>query len=294
VKIAITGANGRAGRYAISEFLEHGYEVTAIVHKNLSQELSRMAVPPPGRTAEDAPIRLLRAELSDYGQTVSALTGADAVVHLAAIPHPRTDSPDVVFGTNVMSTWNVLQAAELLGITKLVLASSVNAVGAIFSSRRVPPLYFPIDEEHPTRAEDPYALSKWVGEQIADGFARKRPVQIASFRFHWMASPEALEQLRANPQSDPEPRSKDFWGYVDQRDCARAYRLAIEAEWEGHEAFFINASDTYLDIPTRKALEQCYPGVPLRRELPGYSMVIDCSKAKQLFGWEPLHSWRTG
>jgi nucleoside-diphosphate-sugar epimerase len=293
VRVVITGANGRAGGYAISEFLEHGYEVTATIHRNLSQELAMRATPPPGRPAEEAPIRFLRADMGDYGQTVSALRGADAVVHLAAIPHPRTDPPHVVFETNVMSMWNVLQAAEVLGIKKLVLASSVNAIGAIFSSKRVPPLHFPIDEEHPTRAEDPYALSKWIGEQIADGFARKRSVQIASFRLHWMAAPEALEKLRENPLSDPEPRSKDFWGYVDQRDCAGAYRLAIEAEWEGHEAFFINAGDTSLSIPTKQALEQCYPDVPLKRELGEYEMVIDCSKAKRFFGWEPKYGWRS-
>lgn len=292
--VVITGANGRAGGYAISEFLEHGYQVTAVIHRNLGAELQKLASPPPGRPAEEAPIRLLRADTTDYGQTVSALQGADAVVHLAAIPSPRTDPPQVVFQTNVMSTWNVLRAAELLGIRKLVLASSINAIGAIFSTKRVPPLYFPIDEEHPTRAEDPYALSKWAGEQIADGFARRRSVQMASFRLHWMAAPEALARLRESPIMDPEPRSKDFWGYVDQRDCARAYRLAIEAQWEGHEAFFINANDTILGIPTRQALDQCYPDVPVKKELAEYEMVISCAKAKRFFGWEPLFGWRPG
>lgn len=291
MKIAITGANGRAGYYAISEFLEHGYEVLAIVHRNISAGLRKMATPSHGDPSS-AQIDLFRAELDDYSQALSALRGAEAVVHLAAIPTPLSDPPDVVFRTNVMSTWNVLQAAEVLGIRKLVLASSVNAIGAIFSSRKVPPLYFPIDEEHPPRAEDPYALSKWVGEQVADGFARKRQVQIASFRLHWMVGPEVLEKLRAEPQRDPEPRAKDFWGYVDQRDCARAYRMAIKADWEGHETFFINASDTYLDIPTEEAITRCYPGVPFKRELPDFSAAIDCSKAKRLFGWEPEHSWR--
>src|SRR5436309_2733878 len=77
-----------------------------------------------------------------------------------------------------------LAAGGLLKVPKLVLASSINAIGMAYSNENVPPLYFPVDEEHPTRAEDSYSLSKWVGEQVADGFARRRPVQIASFRFH--------------------------------------------------------------------------------------------------------------
>jgi nucleoside-diphosphate-sugar epimerase len=292
VRIAITGANSKAGPYAIREFLAHGYDVTATVHRNISEELTRLATPPASKPDAEASVRLLRADMMDFGQVVTALQGADLVLHLAAIPHPRTDPMHVVFNTNVMSTWNVLQAAEVLDIKKLVLASSVNAIGAIFSAKLVPPLYFPIDEEHPTRAEDPYALSKWVGEQIADGFARRRRVQIASFRLHWMIGPETMEQVAAHPHADALPRAGDFWGYIDQRDCARAYRLALEAEWEGHEAFFINAKDTTLSLPTKVAIEQCYPGVPFKRKLDKYEMPIDCSKAKHFFGWEAERSWR--
>jgi UDP-glucose 4-epimerase len=194
-----------------------------------------------------------------------------------------------------LSTWNVLQAAEVLGINKLVLASSVNAVGATWTGRIVAPQYFPIDEEHPTRAEDCYSLSKWVGEQIADGFARKRPDrsgQIASFRFHGLLDDERLKVLKASPITDPYKGAEGFWGYVHIKDAARACRLALEADWTGHHAFFINAEDTMLNIPTEEALSTCYPGVRLKKPLEGFASPLDCSKAKRLFGWEPLYSWK--
>jgi UDP-glucose 4-epimerase len=271
--IVVTGGSGRAGTYVVADLREAGYEV-----RNVDQ-----------RRAEG--MRVFEADVTDLGQTISALRGADAVVHLAAIPSPGRHPESVVFGVNVMSTWNVLEAAEILGIQKLVLASSVNAVGLSYSEHRIEPIYFPVDEGQPARPEESYSLSKWVGEQMADAFARKRRVQIASFRFHglWDTSRDTGRRL---PQTDPEPGAKHLWAYLDLRDAARACRMALEAEWEGHEAFFLTASDTLLSLPTKEAIERTYPGVPLRRELPGFAAAFDVNKAERLFGWKPRYSWR--
>src|SRR5579862_8250486 len=109
--IVVTGGSGRAGAYIIPELAEHGHRVRNVDRRG-----------PEG----ESPARLFRADLTDLGQTIAALEGAEAVIHLAAIAHPMSDPAQVVFHTNVTSTWNVLQAAELLKIPKLVLASSIN------------------------------------------------------------------------------------------------------------------------------------------------------------------------
>ena len=275
MRVVVTGGSGKAGSYIIPELLEHGHDVVSM-----------------DTVAGSVDTPFMRADVTDYGQTLSVLRGADWVVHMAAIPSPVHDPPEVVFSTNVVSTWNVLQAAEVLGIEKLVLASSVNAVGLVFSSETVPPLYLPVDEEHPTRAEDSYSLSKLVGEEIADGFCRKTPMQIASFRFHGLRRDDELKELRASPEADPMPGAKSFWGYLRLTDAARACRMALEADWKGHEAFFLNASDTSIGVPTEEAAATAYPGVPFKKPMPGFQAAIDCSKAKELFGWESTGSWR--
>jgi nucleoside-diphosphate-sugar epimerase len=276
MRIAVTGGSGRAGRYVVLELLQHGHDVTNV------------DVSP----CDDSRARFLRADVCDFGQVLPALRDVEAVVHLAGIPGPLNNPPDVVFSTNVLSLWNVLQAAEVLGIPRIVFSSSINAIGASFSRTLRPPLFFPIDEAQPTRAEDPYALSKWVGEQIADGFARRRMVQIASLRLHGLWDDARYRDLREHPISDPQVRAKNFWGYVHLDDCASACRLALEKEWQGHEVMFINASDTVLSIPTAEALAQVYPGVPLKKEFRGFEATISIEKAKRLLGWEPLRSWR--
>ena len=277
--VAVTGGSGRAGAYIIRELAEHGRQV-----RNVDQR----------EPAGDLPARFYRTDATDLGQTVAALEGAEAVIHLAAIVHPLSDPPQVVFQTNVRSTWNVLQAAELLKIPKLVLASSINAIGMAYSRESVPPQYLPVDEEHPTRAEDSYSLSKWVGEQIADGFARRRPVQIASFRFHGLWDTRSDSARRRPAQTDPAPGAKQLWGYTDLTDAARACRMALEADWQGHEVFFITAADTSLALLTREAIAATLPGVPLRAELPGFASAFDCSRAERLFGWRAERSWREG
>ena len=162
MRIVVTGGSGRAGQFIIPELVRHGHQV-------VNTDLNCIA---------QSEVEFLQADLAHYEQTLSVLHGADAVIHMARIRKP---APEVEFSSHVIFTWNVLQAADALGIPKLIVASSIHAIGI---RTLVPPLYLPIDEEHPTRAEHAYSIGKWVGEQIADGFARRRQVQIASFRLH--------------------------------------------------------------------------------------------------------------
>ncbi len=273
----VTGGSGRLGTMVIRELAARGRKA-----RNVDLHA------PDG----DSPARFFKADLTDMGQTVAALDGAEAVVHLGAIIHPLADPAQVVFQTNVMSTWHVLQAAEHLQIPKLVLASSINAMGISFNRENIPPQYLPVDEAHLTRAEDSYSLSKWVGEQIADGFARRRPVQIASFRFHGLWDTRADDPRRPTAPTDPAPGAKHLWGYTDLNDAARACCMALEADWNGHEVFFITGADTHLDLPTRAAIAATLPGVSLRADLPGFASAYDCAKAERLFGWRAERSWR--
>ncbi len=235
----------------------------------------------------------MKTDCTDLGEVVAALKGAEAVIHMAAIPSPVRDPEHEVFRVNMLSNWNVLEAAEIHGIRKVVMASSINAIGAGFSKGPVPPEYFPIDEAHPTRAEDGYAQTKWLGEGMADAFCRRGPMQIASMRFHALMDAARQQSLQANPITDPGGRlAMGFWGWTDRGDAARACRLAIEKEWEGHEAFFINGRDTILSVPTEEAIQQVYPDSPIRKPLPGFASALDPSKAERMLGWRHEKEWQ--
>ncbi|MDA1280419.1 MAG: NAD(P)-dependent oxidoreductase [Chloroflexi bacterium] len=284
--VFVTGSTGRAGQYIVKDLLDHGYEVVG-VDKN-----------PPGGTsairAADYTFKIV--DVTDFGQVLSAMKGCDAIIHMAAIPNPIMAPEHEVFRVNMTSNWNVLEAAEVHKVDRVVLASSINAVGAVFSKGITPRPYFPMDEDHPTYAEDAYSQSKWLGEEIADAFVRRRPgkVQIASMRFHGLMDRERQTALNARPERGGAHgnNAKHFWGWTDIAEAARACVLAIEVDFGGHEAFFINGEDTSADEPTEQLISAVYPEAEIRTPMPGHRSAISVEKAKRLLGWEPKVTWR--
>ncbi|OUC08499.1 hypothetical protein RY27_08600, partial [Litorilinea aerophila] len=171
MNILVTGGSGRIGRYVLRELAAAGHHVTNV-------DLA---------PAPEEPGTFLRVDLTDAGEVYQALARAkaEAVVHLGAwanagmVPDART------YGDNVRGTYHVFQACADLGIRRIVAASSAQVYG--FAA--APPHYVPVDEEHPLRPVNSYALSKVVGEQVADYFVANFGLTILSFRFMGVRPP---------------------------------------------------------------------------------------------------------
>lgn len=270
--IAVTGGSGLIGRAVIDLARAQGHAVTSIDQVPPSAEHARANVP------------FIQTNMTNYDDVERALRRADAVIHLAAIPSPN-DHPDYeVHHNNVVSSYNVLSAAQRLGIHRVCQASSVNAIGAAFN--RWPHYdYFPIDEEHPTYNEDPYSLSKWICEQQGDCFGRRyEQMTIASLRFHWVVA--HLDDVTMYVPYMGEVLAKQLWGYTLLHDAARACLLALTATYSGHETFLIIAPDTMVDTPSAELARQHWPDVPLVKGLRGVEGFYDCSKAQRFLGWK--------
>ena len=288
MKVLVTGGAGLAGSAIAHELVDHGYDVLRADHVAPAEA--------PLTRGQAGASSFKFVDTTDAAQVISAMQGCDAVIHMAAIPNPRMASEFEVFRVNMLSNWAVLEAAEIHGVRKIVMASSVNAIGAVFSKGITPRPYFPIDEEHPTFAEDSYSQSKWLGEEMAEAFVRRRPgkIQIASMRFHGLLTKERQADLRtrvADGGSD-ENAPKHFWGWTDLEEAAVACRLAIEKDWDGHEAFFINATDTSSMTPTIDLVRDAYPDAEIKGNLEGFATAISIDKARRMLGWEPKVTWR--
>ena len=281
--VLVTGGSGKMGHYVIAELLANGYDVVSTDRK----------APKSTRGFE-----FIEADVTEPDDAMRVMAGCDQIVHLAAIPNPLVASEWEVLRVNTMSNWAVLEAAEKHEIRNIVMASSINAIGAAFSRHRVPRPYFPLDEEQGTLCQDSYALSKWYGEVMADTFIRRNPgaMQIASMRFHWLGTrAEQRDRKLAKTPSKTNPlrrNAMDFWGWVDIGEAAVACRLALTTEWEGHEAFFINGPDTMLEVPTEEAIAQAFPESEIRSPLPGFASAISAAKAERILGWKPVVTWR--
>ena len=190
--------------------------------------------------------------------------------------------------------YNVLDASRLLGIRKVVAASSECALGYIFAKRPIPVKYYPIDEEHPIDPQDGYGGSKAVGEDLCRSFASAYGMQAVSLRFGRVVFAESdYEEIISTSQADPEVFKRFFWSYVDVRDVATACRLALETDGLGAEVFNIIAADSQQETPTNELMAEHYPEAEDRtNRREGTFSPHDSSKAGRLMGWEPRHSWR--
>jgi nucleoside-diphosphate-sugar epimerase len=272
-RVVVTGGAGKAGRAVVRELCGHGRDV-------LSVDLARR---------DDLPCEQLVADLTDYGETVDALKGAAAVVHLAAIPAPGLKPDELTFRVNITSTYNVFAAAPLLGLQRVVWASSETVLGLPFE--REPPRYAPLDEEHAPFAASSYALSKVAGEELARQFARWSGIAYVGLRFSNVMEPHDYARF-ARFQEDASLRRWNLWGYVDARDVAQACRLALDAQLDGAEVFVVAAGDTVMTRPNADLMAEVYPAVELRRELGDHDTLLSIEKARRMLGYEPRHSWR--
>jgi nucleoside-diphosphate-sugar epimerase len=279
-RVVVTGGSGKLGRACVHDLLEHGYEVINV------------DVAP----SDDARAPLIRADLTDFGQTIEVLSEIDdrydtidAVVHLAAIPAPGLAPNHEIFRVNTLSTYNVFESARRLGVDNVVWASSETVLGLPFDT---PPPYIPVDEEYDARPESAYSLSKEVGERMANQFCRWDPgLKIACLRFSNVMYEEEYEHFPGF-DADSASRRWNLWGYIDARDGAQAIRKAIETEFTGAEAFIIANADTVMSRPNAELVAEQFPGVELRDGVGDNDTLLGIDKARRVLGYEPAYTWR--
>jgi nucleoside-diphosphate-sugar epimerase len=281
MRVVVTGGSGKVGRAVLRDLLEHGHEV-----------LNVDRVPPDQTRSPPAPF--LPADLTDYGQTLEALSGAEvlsgveAVVHLAAIPSPVHATPDVVFSTNIRSTHTVFAAAVRLGLKRVVWASSETTLGTPFDT---PPEYAPVDERSQLRPESSYALSKVLGEEMARQFARWSDVPFVGLRFSNVMERADYQQFPSY-WDDAQIRKWNLWSYVDESHAAEGVRRALDADTGGAQAFIIAAADSVMRRPSRELMAEVFPGVAVAEQLAEHGTLLAIDEARRVLGYDPAFSWR--
>lgn len=277
--VVVTGAEGHLGRVVVARLRDERMDVTC-VDRHIVGPLDKM-------TRE--------VDLRDLGQVYGALAGADAVLHLGAIPWPVGRPPEVVYANNVVSQFNVCEAAATLGIRRLVSASSVSALGFPFQHRRSEPLYLPIDEEHPLAPQDAYGLSKANGEDIMTAYCRRGAGSAVSLRFPTILTKALYGDFIGDVHADPGGSAHYLWSYIDARDAAEACLLALTAPCDGHQPLYVTADDTTSDLPTDTLLDRYYPTVQRRWPVgaAAHRPLLATARAETLLGFRPQYSWRS-
>lgn len=276
--IVVTGSSGLLGRHVTQAIRSAGHDVVGID-----------TAPPQDERALDH----ITADLKDLGAAMALVRDAKAVVHAAAIPRPLGRVAHDVFTTNVTATFNVVEAAALNGVPRIVYASSYSITGFPFNEAPVTPSYFPFDRDYPAAPQDAYALSKWLGEEIVAAAIRKSDMSAVSLRMPWIQTAESFANDIAPHRDDPDFAAQNLWSYLDARDAGAAFLAAVEAELDGHRRLFVSAADTFADVPTAELLRDTYPTVPLKRPIAATDTIFAIEEPRDVLGFQPQYSWRS-
>jgi nucleoside-diphosphate-sugar epimerase len=289
-RIVFTGGSGKAGRHAIAYLRAQGHAV-------LNVDL---------RPLEMDGVNTLITDMTDSGQVFNALSmhfdfdglrsgegpaPIDAVVHFAAIPRILLHPDNETFKANVVSTYNVIEAATKLGINKIVIASSETTYGVCFSEGDQDYHAFPIEEDYDVDPMDSYGLSKLVNEKTARAFARRTGADIYALRISNVVSPEDYERFPAF-LADPLSRKRNAWSYVDARDLGQIVDLCIAKDGLGFQVFNAVNDEITANEPTEAFLKKWAPNSPITRPMGDREAPLSNRKIRDMLGFKEQHNWR--
>lgn len=267
MKLVVTGSSGKLAQHLLPK-LAHEHEVLLYDIQPSNQRH----------------LTYVQGEVVDRAKLSKAFRGADAVIHLAALRSHFNHLPKKVMETNVLGTFCVLEEARNKGVKKLLFSSSDALIGIAQSKTEVSPEYLPIDEKHPLKPQDPYGISKMLGEEMCRCYATGYGINIIALRFSNILCP-GDEQIYLADAKDPSVRSKSLWAWVHVEDAVQAIIKALVSEMKGFDVFHVAADDLcLLDPDVSNLLKTYFPKTPTNRSLSGKKGLIDCNKAKHKFG----------
>jgi nucleoside-diphosphate-sugar epimerase len=281
MKVLVTGGAGQIGRYVVEELSQAGHDVV-VLDQGVPQQR----------------IKGVQYRIGDHeqlGHVVELCPGTDAIIHLSAIAAPGTWSNTTVFRTNVMGTFNVHEAAVIANVPLVVSTSSQSAYGFAYQYRPFMPHYLPMDENHPDLSQDPYGLSKIIGEEIAHTYHRRCDLRVCSLRPPWVIQPDVYDDNFAQILQEAKSWNGMLYSYVDVRDLATAFRLVLEAPPSviQDEVFNVAADDALATTPLAELLPRLDPRfVDMAKDLTGSQSMVSAQRLKRTLGWQPKYSWR--
>jgi nucleoside-diphosphate-sugar epimerase len=289
-RIVFTGGSGKAGRHVVPYLLDQGHSVLNVDLVPLDH---------PG-------VNTLTADLTESGQAFNALsmhfdfdgfaTGAgpapvDALVHFAAVPRVLLRPDNTTFSANVISTYNVIEAAVKLGIRKVIIASSETTYGVCFAEGDKDYHSFPLEEDYDSDPMDSYGLSKVVNEKTARAFAMRSGIDIYALRIGNVIEPHEYAMFPdfiANPAS----RKRNAWSYIDARDLGQIVDLCVKKDGLGYQVFNAVNDEITADQPTAEFLAKWAPNTPVTRPMGTTEAPISNREIRDVLGFKEQHNWR--
>lgn len=267
MRVVVTGGAGRLGRYVCSAVMRRHEVIVA----------DRAATIDDGRIVVD---------VLDPESLRSAFEGADAVIHLAGVDYDFHTRAEDTIRVNALGTWNVLEASAEAGVRRVVMCSSVAAMGLHEMRDNWKPLFLPISEEHAVSPVEPYSVSKAVAETMARSFVDGNSLDVVCLRPCTVVTADNLETLL-------DPDSEIFLGeYICATDCGEAFLAALDAASPGFGPYLVAADDTLSPRGTLEFLSESLGELPATVDAERYradprASAFDTTAIRQALDWAP-------
>ena len=295
MKCVVTGGCGFIGSHLVDRLVELGHEVVAVDDLSTSDS-----------SHLNGEARLVEGSVTDLDLLISATKSADWVYHTAAWARVERSVEDPV-GThhvNVTGTLNVLQAARINGVSRVINSSS----SSVYGDQR--PCHVMHEDMRPNPMS-PYAVQKLVGEQYSEMYARLFGMQVTSLRYFNVYGPRQSEEgaylllipkfLQMRKQNKPLTVYGDgnqTRGYTHVFDVVEANLLVASASLPPgrHTALNIGPiEETSVNEIARIIGGPVNHIVPNPRgDFEELRKSANNSRAKALIGWEPRVSLAEG
>lgn len=231
-------------------------------------------------------------DVRDAAAVERAAKGCDVIVHAAGLADDRGGDPSEIMSINLMGTWNVLLAAERLGIRRVVYFSSGKSLGMLERD----PDYLPMDDNHRGLPTRPYGLAKWLAEEMCQAFTERNCIDTICLRAVAVFDAEGYAKAMNSPPKPTCARSAWHLGvHIDVRDVAGATVAAVETSFRGHVRLLLCATDIADCRPTLELVAEKLKHVPWRGgpeyESDPFRSLVDTSHLERVLGFVPKHRW---
>jgi UDP-glucose 4-epimerase len=289
----VTGGAGFIGSHLVDRLLADGQDVIALDNLSVGRERNLASA------LQHAACTFRRVDVRDREALTDCFEGVDTVYHLAALADivPSIENPAAYFTSNVDGTFNVVEAARAAGVGRLVYAASSSCYG-------IPDVY-PTAEDAAIRPQYPYALTKYLGEQIALHWGSVYDIPTVSLRFFNVFGPRArtsgtygavfgvflAQKLNGKPFTvvGDGTQTRDFTFVTDiVEGIVTAANSGLR-----DEVFNLGSGGTYSVNELCRLLGGPVLNIPKRPGEPDCTYA-DTSKVRRMLGWQPRTSFEDG
>jgi len=293
MKALVTGGAGFIGSHVVECLLSGGHKVTVLDNFSTGRPENLE------HSKKNKNLTLIRADIAASEKIAAHFKGVDKVFHLAALADivPSIVNPEDYYRSNVTGTFSVLEAARAAGVSKLVYAASSSCYGI--------PDSYPTPETAAICPQYPYALTKYLGEEMVLHWGKVYKLPVVSLRLFNVYGPRSrtsgtygavfgvflAQKIKGKPYTvvGDGTQTRDFT-YVT--DVANAFVMAAEAKCQ-QEIMNVGSGGTYSINHLTALLGGEKVLIPKRPGEPDCTFA-DTSKIRKLLQWRPEVSFEEG